>query len=142
MALNKITLQGRMTKDPELRQTQSGTPVASFTLAWSEKFNDSEQKLFLPCVAWKGNAEFASRYFSKGSEVIAEGKLTSRKWQDRDGNNRETIELIVDRLHFCGPKRETGGEYGSPDMGYSEPDTGCSEPEGFKEIEEDGDLPF
>ena len=136
MALNKITLQGRMTRDVELRRTQSGKPVASFTLAWSETINNNEQKLFLPCVAWKNNAEFASRYFSKGSEVIVEGKLTSRKWQDREGNNRETIELIVDRLHFCGPKRETGGDYG----GSAEPE--YSEPQGMAEIADDGDLPF
>lgn len=135
MALNKITLQGRMTKDVELRRTQSGTPVASFTLAWSETINNKEQKLFLPCVAWKNNAEFASRYFSKGSEVIAEGKLTSRKWQDREGNNRESIELIVDRLHFCGPKRETVGDYGNQAPEYSEP-------QGLAEIADDGDLPF
>ena len=136
MALNKITLQGRMTRDPELRQTQSGTPVASFTLAWSETYNNNEQKLFLPCVAWKNNAEFASRYFSKGSEVIAEGKLTSRKWQDRDGNNRETIELIVDRLHFCGPKREAGGD------GSNSPEPEYSGPQGFADIADDSDLPF
>lgn len=136
MALNKITVQGRLTRDVELRRTQSGTPVASFTLAWSETFNNNEQKLFLPCVAWKNSAEFASRYFSKGSEIIVEGKLTSRKWQDRDGNNRETIELIVDRLHFCGPKRETGGDYG----GSQEP--AYDEPQGMAEIADDGDLPF
>ena len=136
MALNKITLQGRMVRDPELRSTQSGTPVASFTIAWSETYNNNEQKLFLPCVAWKNNAEFASRYFSKGSEVIAEGKLTSRKWQDRDGNNRETIELIVDRLHFCGPKREASGD------GSNSPEPEYSEPQGFAEIEDEGDLPF
>jgi len=134
MALNKITLQGRMTKDVELRSTQSGTPVASFTLAWSETINNNEQKLFLPCVAWKNNAEFASRYFSKGSEAIVEGKLTCRKWQDRDGNNRETIELIVDRLHFCGPKKDAGSNSQEPTY---------SEPQGFAEMPDlDGDLPF
>lgn len=130
--LNKFCLQGRLTKEPELRRTQSGTAVASFTVAWSEKYGDTERKLFLPCVAWKGTAELASRHFVKGSEVVVEGQLTSRKWQDRDGNNRETVELTVDRMHFCGSKSE-GGRKAAP----------APEQPVFAEIEEeDGDLPF
>lgn len=122
--LNKAVIQGRLTKDPELRTTQSGTPAATFTVAWSEKYKEQERKLFLNCVAWSGNAEFVSRYFRKGSEVVVEGTLGSRAWEDRDGNKRETIELTADRIHFCGPKQE-------------------SKPEVFEEVEEfDGDLPF
>ena len=125
--LNKTILQGRLTRDVDLRRTQSGTAVASFTLAWSEKFGDTEQKLFLPCVAWKGTAEMAAKWFGKGQEVLVEGKLTSRKWQDKDGNNRETVELIVDRIHFCGGK-QTGG---------------AAPQQEITEIEDDGDtLPF
>lgn len=108
--INKTIVQGRLTRQPELRRTQSGTAVASFTVAWSEKYKETERKLFLPCVAWKNNAEFVSRFFDKGAEIVVEGTLTSRKWQDNDGNNRETVELVADRVHFCGPKRETGGE--------------------------------
>lgn len=109
--LNKTVIHGRLTRDVELRHTQSGTAVASFTIAWSEKYKEKEQKLFMPCVAWGNNGEFAARYFSKGQEAIAEGKLISRKWQDKDGNNRETVELIVDKLHFCGPKQDSQPNY-------------------------------
>lgn len=131
---NKMILQGRLTRDVELRRTQSGTAVCSFTIAWSQKYKDNEQKLFMPCVAWRGTAEFASKYFEKGQEVIAEGYLTSRKWQDKNGNDREAIELNVDQLHFCGPKKD------GSQPAYSVPPSGGS---GFAEIgEEDGELPF
>ena len=105
--LNKLTLQGRLTADPVLRYTQSGTAVVSFTVAWSDKRGENERKLFLPCTAWKANAEFIANHFAKGQEVVVEGGLVSRKWQDNNGNNRETVELTVDRVHFCGNKKET-----------------------------------
>lgn len=139
--VNKMVLQGRLTRDVELRRTQSGTAVAGFTVAWSEKYGENEQKLFMPCVAWKGTAEMASRYFSKGQELAVEGKLTTRKWQDKEGNNRETIELIVERMHFCGAKKEDGQQSQGKAAG-----AGVSvypEPGEFAEIgEEDGELPF
>ena len=129
--LNKAVIQGRLTRDPELRKTQSGTSVASFTVAWSDKYKEQERKLFLNCVAWSGNAEFVSRYFSKGSEIVVEGSLGSRSWEDRDGNKREVIELTADRIHFCGPKQEST---------YSAPIAASA---GFEELsEDDGDLPF
>ena len=106
MSINKTIIQGRLTKDVELRSTQSGKPVCGFTVAWSEKVKESEQKVFMPCVAWNAQAEFISKYFSKGQECVVEGKLVSRQWQDKNGNNRETIELIADRVHFCGPKKD------------------------------------
>lgn len=129
--INKMIIQGRLTKDVELRHTQSGVAVASFTVAWSEKRNNSENKLFLPCVAWRNSAEFASKYFSKGQEVVVEGKLTSRKWTDKEGNNRETVELTVDQLHFCGGKKHDNLE----DLANS----------GFVDVTDDlpgSDLPF
>lgn len=103
--LNKTIVQGRLTRDAEVRETQTGKKVASFTVAWSEKYNDVERKLFMPCVAWGKSAEFVALYFKKGSEIIVEGGLTSRKWQDQNDNNRETIELNVDKMHFCGAKK-------------------------------------
>lgn len=105
--LNKTILQGRLVRDVELRRTQSGTAVASFTVAWSEKYNERETKVFLPCVAWKDTAEMVARWFAKGQEILVEGKLTTRQWEDKSGNKRETVELVVDRVHFCGPKVET-----------------------------------
>lgn len=104
--INSVVLQGRLTKDPELRHTQSGKAVVTFTLAWSEKFNETERKLFLPCVAWGGTAEFVTSYFGKGNALAVEGKLGSRSWTDKEGRNRETIELTVSQVHFT-EKRET-----------------------------------
>lgn len=120
--LNHATIQGRLTRDPELRQTQNGTPVAGFTVAWSEKYKETEQKLFMPCVAWGKQGEFVSNYFVKGQETIVEGKLITRKWEDKNGNNRETVELIVDRIHFCGSKQQdSAGRAGDGPAGRTEP---------------------
>ena len=124
--LNKAIIQGRLTKDPELRTTQSGTSVASFTVAWSEEYNGNEKKLFLNCVAWKATAEMLSKFFSKGKEIVVEGTLGSRSWEDKDGNKREVIELTADRIHFCGPKE-------------SKP---IAAPSDYEEIVDDGDLPW
>lgn len=104
--INSVVLHGRLTKDPELRHTQSGKAVATFTLAWSENYN-TERKLFLPCVAWGGTAEFVCSYFSKGSALAVEGKLGSRSWTDKEGKNRETIELTVSQVHFTERKETT-----------------------------------
>lgn len=131
--LNKVVLQGRLTKDVELRHTQSGKAVASFTLAWSEKYQDQERKLFLPCVAWGGTGEFVCKWFRKGDAIIVEGKLSTRDWTDSKGNNRQTIELTVTEVHFAGKKEPTTD---------SAPVVECDEPE-FEEISmDDGDLPF
>lgn len=128
--LNKAIIQGRLTKDPELRATQSGTSVASFTVAWSEEYNGNEKKLFLNCVAWKNTAEMLVKFFSKGKEIVVEGTLGSRSWEDRDGNKRETVELTADRIHFCGPKESAN-------------QAPIAAPAGFEELsEDDGDLPF
>lgn len=143
--LNHATIQGRLTRDPELRQTQSGMSVAGFTVAWSEKYKETEQKLFMPCVAWGKQGEFVANYFVKGQETIVEGKLVTRKWEDKNGNNRETVELIVDRIHFCGPKQDRAG--GGTDWAprdrqlYSLPPSGYGN--GFvPAVDMDEDLPF
>ncbi len=130
--LNKAVIQGRLTRDPELRKTQSGTSVASFTVAWSEEYNNgNNKKLFLNCVAWKATAEMVKRNLCKGKEILVEGSLGSRSWEDRDGNKREVVELTADRIHFCGPKQEST---------YSEP---IAPSASFEELsEDDGDLPF
>ena len=104
--LNKTIIQGRLTKDVELRQTQTGTNVATFTVAWSEKYKGNERKLFMRCVAWSFTGEFIANYFSKGKEICVEGYLTSRQWEDNEGNKREVIELTVDKAHFCGKSED------------------------------------
>ena len=130
--VNRTILQGRLCADPEMRRTQNGTAVCSFRVAWSETVKDRETKLFLNCVAWQGTAEMICKYFRKGKELAVEGRLSTREYDDRDGNRRSVTEMTVDRVHFCG-KNEDG--HGMPPRtdGQSQ----------FVEMDEDdSDLPF
>lgn len=107
MALNRITLIGRLTKDPELRTTQSGISVTSFTLAVDRDFKDKNgQKVvdFIDVVAWRGTAELVTKYFQKGSLAVVDGKLQIRTWTDKDGNNRRNAEVQADSVYFCSSK--------------------------------------
>lgn len=133
MSINHAILQGRMTRDPELRMTNNGKPVCGFTVAWSERSKDTEQKVFLNCVAWDKNAEFIAKHFQKGQELIAEGRLIARKFTDKEGRDREVVEMVVGRVHFCGKKEDQHGSQGHG--GYSG---------GFQPAmsADDEDLPF
>lgn len=104
--LNNTVMQGRFTRDIEKKQTSNGIAVCNFTIAWSEKYKDKETNCFLNCVAYRNTAEFIEKYFKKGDQVIVEGKLTSRNYDDSQGNKRYVTELIVDKVHFCGSKKE------------------------------------
>lgn len=107
--LNSVALQGRLVADPELRHTQQGTPVASFRLAVERDYkNQSGGKDvdFINCVAWRGTAEFMTKYFSKGRMALVEGRLQMREYTDRDGNRRYTTEIVVGSLYFCDTKRD------------------------------------
>ena len=149
--LNKIFLMGRLTRDPELRRTQSGTAVTSFSLAVDRDFksqNGEKETDFIDIVAWRSTAEFVSKYFTKGRMAVVEGRLQIRDWTDRDGAKRRTAEVIADNVYFGDSRRDSaeGGyapapAYGAPaGRGYSAPAGGHSD---FAEIgEEDGDLPF
>ena len=149
--LNKIFLMGRLTRDPELRRTQSGTAVTSFSLAVDRDFkgqNGEKETDFIDVVAWRNTAEFVSKYFTKGRMAVVEGRLQIRDWTDRDGGKRRTAEVIADNVYFGDTKRDSadGGyapapAYGAPvGRGDSAPAGGHSE---FAEIgEEDGELPF
>ena len=144
--LNRIIIMGRLVRDPELRTTQSGIPVTSFTLAVDRDFKsrDSGEKStdFIDVVAWRQTAEFVCKYFTKGRMAVAEGRLQIREWKDRDGNNRRTAEVVADNVYFGDSKRdgEGGGSYGgSYGGGYSAPAGGDQ----FAELtEDDGELPF
>ena len=164
--LNRIILMGRLTRDPELRHTGSGTAVASFSLAVERDFRDktSGQKTtdFIDIVAWRQTGEFVSKYFTKGRMAVVEGRLQMRDWQDRDGNKRRSAEVVADNVYFGDSRRDSDGSsggnyannsYGGNNGGYSAPAGGYSAPaggyaapvggSGFSEIdEEDGDLPF
>jgi single-strand DNA-binding protein len=101
--LNKIILMGRLTKDPELRRTQGGTAVASFSLAVDRDFkgqNGEKETDFIDIVAWRNTAEFVSKYFSKGRMAVVEGRLQLRDWTDKDGIKRRSAEVIADNVYF------------------------------------------
>ncbi|MCD8383058.1 MAG: single-stranded DNA-binding protein [Clostridiales bacterium] len=120
--LNRIILMGRLTRDPELRRTQSGVAVASFSLAVDRDFADKSTGTratdFIDIVAWRGTAEFVSKYFSKGRMAVVEGRLQIRDWQDRDGNKRRSAEVVADNVYFGDSKRDSdGGSYGNRSTG-------------------------
>ena len=119
--LNRIIIMGRLVRDPELRTTQSGVSVTSFTLAVDRDFKnrDSGEKStdFIDVVAWRQTAEFICKYFGKGRMAVAEGRLQIRDWKDRDGNNRRSAEVVADNVYFADSKRDSAGgsdSYGAP----------------------------
>ena len=151
MSLNRIILMGRLTRDPELRRTQSGTPVTSFSLAVDRDFKSQsgeKETDFIDVVAWRGTAEFVCNYFTKGRMAVVEGRLQIRDWTDRDGGKRRSAEVVADNVYFGDSKRDSapsGGydappAYGAPAGGYAPPAAG---PSGFAELDDqDGELPF
>jgi single-strand DNA-binding protein len=108
--LNKITIMGRLCADPELRRTNSGTAVASFTIACDRDFGDKEAD-FIDCTAWKNTAEFVNNYFLKGNMIIVSGRLQNRSWTDKDGGKRRTAEVVADNVYFGESKKESGSKY-------------------------------
>lgn len=107
--LNKIVVMGRLVKDPDLRATASGKPVANFTLAVERdrEVNGERATDFIDCVAWNGTAEFVSKYFRKGSMAVVAGRFQSRKYTDKDGNNRTAWEIVAENVYFGQAKKET-----------------------------------
>lgn len=109
--LNHITIMGRLTRDPELRRTQSDIPVLGFTVACErDRENNGERATdFIDCVAWRGTAEFISKYFEKGSMIVVSGRLQIRDWEDTDGAKRRSAEINVEEVYFGGRKNENPG---------------------------------
>lgn len=103
--LNRIDIIGRMTRDPELRRTNSGKAVASFTVAVDRDFGEKETD-FIDCVAWGNTAEFISKYFTKGGMIVVSGRLQIRSWNDKDGNKRRTAEVVADNVYFGESKKQ------------------------------------
>ena len=149
--LNHITIMGRLTRDPEIRYTQSQTPVTSFTLAVDRDFGGRDggekQTDFIDCVAWRQTAEFVSKYFTKGSMAVVSGRLQIRDWTDRDGGKRRNAEVVVDNIYFGESKRRDGGDVRSESRpayqsSYESvsPSMGAS---AFSDLGDDeGELPF
>ena len=150
--LNKIMLMGRLTRDPELRHTQSGVAVASFTLAVDRDFKDrstgEKSTDFIDVVAWRQTGEFVSKYFTKGRMAVVEGRLQIREWTDKEGGKRRTAEVVADNVYFGDSRRD--GDGGSYQGGYSRsaapaPDYGMPSPadDQFSDLhDDDGELPF
>ena len=124
--LNRIIIMGRLARDPELRHTQTGTPVASFRLAVDRDFRDKNTGEratdWIDVVAWRGTAEFASKFLAKGRLAVVEGRLQMRDWTDKDGNRRTSAEVVADNIYFADSRRENdngGGNYGNSGYGNS-----------------------
>ena len=137
--LNSITLMGRLTRDPELRHTQNEIPVASFTLACNRDFGNKDEADFIDIVAWRQTGEFANTYFHKGQLVAVQGRLQSRKWEDKDGNKRTSFEVVADRLHFAEGKKDRDAAPFQNGDGVLDP--GADPFEDFSATEDD-ELPF
>lgn len=165
--MNKVILTGRLTADPELRQTQSGISSCRFTVAVNRKFADKQtgerQADFIQCIAWRQTAEFVSRYFNKGKMITVEGMLRNNNYQDRQYPDvtHYTLDVIVEGVEFCGDNNKNGQSAGSPAANANnyaanntQPNNGTSAPVGstaplgygslsdFEEILSDGDVPF
>jgi len=147
--LNHIVIMGRLARDPVLRVTQSQTSVASFTLAVDRDYSGSnggeKQTDFIDCVAWRQTADFVNKYFKKGSMAVVSGRLQVRTWQDREGGNRRTAEVIVDNIYFGESKRRNDSD-SSSDNSYvdtSYEPAPVESTNAFSDLtEDDGDLPF
>ena len=128
--LNHITIMGRLARDPEIRYTQSQIPVANFTLAVERDFKDDKNQRgvdYIDCISWKSGAEFVQKYFHKGEMMIATGRIQQRKWKDKDGNNRNSFEVVTDSTYFV-PKLSSEGAPVQPRL---------------EELsDDDGELPF
>lgn len=136
MAYNKVIILGRLTADPELRRTNGGIPVASYTVAVDRQGKD-KQADFVDVVSWRESAEFVARNFHKGKEILVEGKLQTRMFEGQDGKKRKAVEVVSDEIRFVGKKEDVdrGGYRPQPDP--------QEHPEQFAELQDDDEeLPF
>ena len=153
--LNHIVIMGRLTRDPEVRYTQSQLPVASFTVAvdrdYSGRDGGERQTDFIDCVAWRQTAEFVGKYFKKGSMAVVSGRLQIRDWTDREGGKRRSAEIVVENIYFGESKRDSSNSgsynansYGSQPTYSNDSASKDSAPTGgFAELDDgDGELPF
>ena len=154
--LNHITVMGRLTHDPELRKTQAGVPVASFSIACDRDFKDKatgeRATDFIDIVAWRSTGEFASKYLAKGRMAVVSGRLQLRDWTDKEGNKRRSAEVVADNIYFGDSKKDsqeppasTGGPVeaaGGDDFGLPPGFAPSFDSWGDAGMDEDGNLPF
>ena len=140
--LNKIIIMGRLTRDPELRRTGSGTAVTSFSLACDRDFKSQsgdKETDFIEVVAWKNTAEFVSKYFSKGRMALVDGRLQIRDWTDKAGNKRTTVEVVADNVYFADSKRSESNDNQKENFNAL---SGRVSDDFAPISEEDGEIPF
>ena len=141
--LNTAILMGRICADPELRHTQNDISVTSFTIAVDRDYTPKGQEKqadFINCVAWRGTADFISKYFQKGSMIAIQGTIQTRKYEDKEGNKRTAFEVVADKASFCGSKKDNNSPYQADEKPtYSKPDIANDD---FEEMPSDDDLPF
>lgn len=147
---NKVILGGRLTSDPELKQTQTGTPVVSFSIAVNRRASKdaAQQADFFNITAWRANAEFVARFFKKGSSICVVGSIQNRSWTDQQGQKRYVTEIIADEVSFVDSRAEgsnfdgnaqqtyTPNAYNAPSLSSTPSETN------FEEVASDDDLPF
>lgn len=137
--MNIVCLMGRMTADPEVRQTPKGISVCSFSIAVDRYANGERKADFINCIAWRQNADNIARFFKKGNLIGINGNIQTRTYQDKDtGKNRTAFDVIVDRFHFAGNSQNGSGNT-TPVNEYE----GAGDAAGFSTVSnDDGDLPF
>lgn len=151
--LNRVILMGRLTADPELKQTPNGISVTSFSLAVDRNFagkGTERQTDFINCVAWRQTAEFISRYFAKGRMMAVEGSLQVRNYVDKNENKRQAVEVVVDQAYFADSKNAAPSSSPAPSYQSAAPAYAPAAPvafnagsvEDFQEIDDEDDLPF
>lgn len=143
--LNRVILMGRITADPELKQTPNGVSVTAFSLAVERQYSgkDNEKKTdFINCVAWRGTAEFISRYFSKGKMIAVEGSLQVRSYTDKNDNKRQATEVIVDQAYFAGDSNASKSQQPATQPPTAPTSFNSGSVQDFAEIEDEDDLPF
>lgn len=143
--MNQIVIKGRIVHSPELKTTQSGVNVCRFSVAVDRRFKQNGEKVtdFFDCVAWRSSADFVSKYFDKGQEILLSGEMQSRQYEARDGSKRRAWEISVDNVDFCGSKQSNAAPE-QPAPAYSAPkqDAYTGHNADFALIEDEGDLPF
>ena len=140
--LNSCTIQGRLAADPQLRQTTSGKSVCSFRIACNRNFGKDPETDWLDCVAWGQTGEFVSKYFQKGEQILLQGSIQTRQYQDKNGNNRKAVEINAERVFFCGGKHTQGNAETPAQSNTAANESALDNSGSFAPIEEDEDLPF
>ena len=133
---NTVILTGRLTANPELKTTPNGVSVCSFTIANEVGYGDNKKTSFIPVVAWRGAAEVVAKHFTKGNMIGIEGSVQTRKYQDKDGNNRTAFEVVANNVQFVESKKADSNDDSAP-QGFS-----SANASDFMNVEYDGDIPF